>query len=230
MSSPPSLNVTRRSNTWRATSWASSPRLASNPSARFANVPDTPPSCSYVAESMRPAAMVEELGERVLEQRQRPGAVGHVPHQGGDERRLEADPVRLRRAGDRPLQVARRHRCDDLGPFAEQLADASMLQRPIVEVGAQGDHDTDPALLVGDGTHHVGEEARGDRRIDLRVQLLELVDHEHQLRFVVRQDPADRTVEPLSPASCSSKAGGGSGTCISNLELLEWMGPGSSSS
>ena len=46
-------------------------------------------------------------------------------------------PQRLRRACDRPLQLVRRHRRDDLGPVAEQFTETSVLQRPVVEVGSQ---------------------------------------------------------------------------------------------
>ena len=85
------------------------------------------------------APVVEHLGQRVLQQRQCAGPIGHLPNQGRHERRLERDAERLRRAGDRPFQVDRCHRSDDLGPVAEQLAETSVLQRPVVEVGAKRD-------------------------------------------------------------------------------------------
>ena len=141
--------------------------------------------------------MVEQLGQRVLQQRQRAGPIGHLPDQGGHERRLERDAVRLRRARDRTLELVRRHRCDDLGPVAEQFTETAVLQWPVVEVGAQRDDDTDATLVVGDGTHQVGEEAVRRRRVDLREQLLELVDQQQQLRTVIGQHAVDRTLQPL---------------------------------
>jgi hypothetical protein len=124
------------------------------------------------------ASIVEQLGQRVLQQRQRAGSIGHLPDQGGHECRLERDAVGLRRTGDRTLQVVRRHRCDDLGPVSEQFTETSVLQGPVVEVGSQRGDDTDATLLVGDCTHQVGEEAVRGRRVDLRVQLLELIDQQ----------------------------------------------------
>ncbi len=56
-----------------------------------------------------------------------------------------------------------------------------MLQRSVVEVGAECDDDPDPAVLVGDRLHEGVEEMRGDTGRNLGEQLLELVDHEEQL-------------------------------------------------
>lgn len=140
------------------------------------------------------APIVEQLRQRVLQQRQRAGSIGYLPDQGGHERRLERDAVRLRRTRDRTLQLVRRHRCDDLGPVAEQFTETSVLQWPVVEVGSQRGDDTDATLLVGDGTHQIGEEAVRGRRVDLCVQLLELVDQQQQLRTVMGQHAVDRTL------------------------------------
>ena len=103
--------------------------------------------------------MVVQLGQRVLQEWQCAGPIGHLPDEGGHHYRLERDAVRFRWARDRTLQVVRCHRRDDLGPVPEQLTETSVLQRPVVEVGSKRDHDPDAALLVGDGTHQVGEEA-----------------------------------------------------------------------
>ena len=103
----------------------------------------------------------------------------------------------LRRAGDRPLQLVRRHRRDDLGPVAEQFTETAVLQRPVVEVGSQRGDDTDATLLVGDGAHEGGEEAVRRGRVDLREQLLELVDQQQQLRAVVGQHAVERALQPV---------------------------------
>ena len=66
-------------------------------SIRGVGDPDAPP-------------LVEQLRQRVLQQRQRAGPVHHVSDQLGHERRLERDAVLLDGAGDRPLQLVRGHR------------------------------------------------------------------------------------------------------------------------
>ena len=145
-----------------------------------------------------PATVVEEFGQRVLQERQRAGPIGHLTNQRSDDSRVEGHGVQFRRARDRMLQLGSGHRCDDLGPVTEQLTEISMLQWPIVEVGSQGDDDTNSALLVGDGAHQVGEEAVRRRRVHLCVQLLELVDQQQQLRTGFGQHPVDRTLQSLS--------------------------------
>ena len=143
------------------------------------------------------APMLEQLGQRVLQQRQRAGAIDDLPHQLGHERRLERDAVLFHRAGDRALQLERAHRGDDFGAVAEQLTETAVLQWTVVEVGAQRGDDADPTLVVGDGAHQADEEAIRRRRVDLGEQLLELVDHEQQLRAVVRQHAVERALQPV---------------------------------
>ena len=170
--------------------------------------------------------MVEHLGQRVLQQRQCAGPIGHLPNQGRHERRLERDAERLRRAGDRPFQVERCHRRDDLGPVAEQFAEGSVLQRPVVEVGSKRDDHADATLLVGDGADQAGEEPVGRRRVDLCEELLELVDEQQQLRAVGGQHPVDRALQPLVADELFEQRRRGVDGHVQEgvLELLERMG------
>ena len=87
----------------------------------------------------RPLSSIEEFGQRVLQQRQRSGAIGNVSHQLRDERRFERHAERFHRADDRSLDLLGRHRRDHLGALAQEFAESAMLQRPIVEIGAQRD-------------------------------------------------------------------------------------------
>ena len=89
------------------------------------------------------APAVEQLGQRVLQQRQRAGSIGHLPDQGRDAMPARTSRRALSRQCDRPLQLARGHRRDDLGPLAEQFAETAMLQRPVVEVGSKRGDDTE---------------------------------------------------------------------------------------
>ena len=92
---------------------------------------------------VRPDARVEQLGQRVLQQRQGPGSVDDLAHHLRHDERLDVDTDLGGRAGDRGLQLVDRHRRDHLGAVAEQLAEAAVPQRPVVEVGAQRDDDAD---------------------------------------------------------------------------------------
>ena len=113
------------------------------------------------------APTLEQLGQRVLQQRQSARAVDDLPHQLGHERRLERDAVLLHGAGDGALQLERAHRGDDFGAVAEQLTETAVPQWTVIEVGAQRGDDADPTPVVGDGAHESREEPirRGrDRR------------------------------------------------------------------
>jgi hypothetical protein len=103
---------------------------------------------------------VEELGQGVLQQRQGGRAVGDVGHDAGDQRRLELDPHACRRPGHRPLHLVARHGGDHLRAEPQQLAEAAMTQRPVVEVGAQRDQHSDPGARVVDRVGQGGQERR----------------------------------------------------------------------
>ena len=92
---------------------------------------------------------LEQLGERVLKERKRAGLVRDV----GDDLRHEPgfghDADRFGRPSDRLLQLVGRERWDRLRPRREQLAEAWVHQRSVVEVGTERDDDAEPALGIG---------------------------------------------------------------------------------
>ena len=90
--------------------------------------------------------------------------LGDVGHDLGDQARLERRTP-TRSAG--PV-IARSTSSGDSGvitsvPAAEQLADAAVAERAVVEVGAQRDHDPQPARGVVDGGGERVEEGAGRR-------------------------------------------------------------------
>ena len=150
-------------------------------------------------EEQGPAvAPFEELGERVLHQRERAGLLGDVGQHRGHEARLQRDVDALRRPGDRPLELLGRERHHRLDAGLEQLREPPVQQRPVVEVGPQrGDH-AEAAVRIGGGGLEAPEEVRPDGLVlDEREHLLELVDHEDELATVGREQPQDRAVQPV---------------------------------
>ena len=101
---------------------------------------------------------------------------------------------------DRALELGGGHRRDHLGALAQQLAEPTMPQWSVVEVGPQRCNDTDATVLIGDGADQHRQEPTDRLGFDLREQLLELVDDEQQLRPVARQDAADRPLQPALAA------------------------------
>ena len=135
-------------------------------------------------------AVVEQLGEGVLEDREGPRLADHVGQQLGHERRLERRaPPRRGRLGRRLELVGRqRHHVDDARPHAG--TELGVVQRVVVAVGAQREHDRQPAVRVVDRRHDVGEEAPPHFVVaDDEEQLLELVDDEEQTRGLVGEQP-----------------------------------------
>ncbi len=69
--------------------------------------------------------------------------------------------------------------------FAEPGAEGRVQQRPVVEVGAQGDHHGHASVgIVYDGEQSVEESSLNVSIIDEGEQLLELVDNEEQASVV----------------------------------------------
>ncbi len=71
---------------------------------------------------------IEQLGQRVLQQRQRPGAVDDLADHLGHDEGVDVDADLGGRAGDGRLELVDRHRRDHLGAVAEQLAEAAVAQ------------------------------------------------------------------------------------------------------
>jgi len=177
-----------------------------------------------------PFAPLVELGQRVLEQRQRARLVGHVRHELREQTRLEPRADSLGRAGDGALELLRPQRDERLDVVAQQLCEAAVEQRPVVEVGPKGDDDAQPCVRVVDRPLEQREELRASRLLlDEREHLLELVDDEHELGLVVREETLDRAqqsafvlLELLEQTTGDLVAD----TQERRLELLERIGAG----
>ena len=126
--------------------------------------------------------MVEQLRQRVLQQRQAARLCGHIGHELGDQRLLDHHAFSRRGAGDRLLQLGSGERGHRNRVVAQRGAEATVKQRTVVEVGTdRGDH-PDSGTGIADQLDERGEEpfafCRGRRE---RVELLELVDHENHV-------------------------------------------------
>jgi len=89
-------------------------------------------------------APLEQLGQRILEQRQRPRLRADIAHHLRHQLRLGRHARAPRRRADRLLQLIRVERQHHLGAGTHQLAQLRVTQRPVVEVGAQRDYDPHP--------------------------------------------------------------------------------------
>ena len=157
-------------------------------SARADKAPAIPPISSVRGEG-QPLLVptFEELREGVLQERERAGLMGdvgdHLRHQPG----LGPDADPFGRPSDRLLELVGGERRNRLGPFGEQLPEARVDERAVVEVRPEGHDDAQPALGIGGGDAQRLEEqlplalVAGERE-----DLLELVDHEHDLRLAGR--------------------------------------------
>ena len=108
-------------------------------------------------------ALFEQFGERELQQRQRPGPGDDVADHRRHQARFEADTGPLGGQGDRVVELARCHRGDGEGGVTHDRAEHGVLQRPVVEVGAQGGDDADVVAAGEGGSDAVGEPVT-DRR------------------------------------------------------------------
>jgi hypothetical protein len=131
----------------------------------------------------------EELRERVLQERERPGLMGDVGDQLGNQPGLGSDADPFGRPPDRPLELVGYERGQRLGPLGEQLAEAGVDKWAVVEVRPEGHDHAKPTLGVGGGDAKrlqeefplllVSGEGEG---------LLELIDKEHDLRLAGRHE------------------------------------------
>ncbi len=127
----------------------------------------------------------EELGQRVFHQREGTRFLGDVAEHRGHEARFQRHVDPLRRSRDRSLELIGREWDHRFDARAEQFGEASVQQWPVVEVGSQRDDDTEAAVRVGGGGFEAVEEVRPDvLSFDQGEHLLELVDHEDELRPV----------------------------------------------
>jgi hypothetical protein len=141
--------------------------------------------------------VLEELGQGVLEQRQRARLVEHVGDDLGEQALLERDAGSSRGLGDRPLDRfgrQRRHRHDTV---AKQLGELPVEQRPVVEIRSQRDHDTQAAMRVADRLLEDREDVRAEALVrDEGEQLFQLIEDQHELGVVAGQDTLHRPQQP----------------------------------
>ena len=144
---------------------------------RFANAAD--PLVRGDIED-RSGPLVEEFGERVLEQRQRVRLAGDVGDQPTNETRFDRHVELAGGQGRRRREVVGAHRHDVDDVLGEEGSEARRGEGPVVEVGAHRNEDVDPVARILRGAHERGEEAFGLVGIGEGEQLLELVDDEQQ--------------------------------------------------
>ena len=142
----------------------------------------------------------EQFREGVLQQGERARLMGDVGDRLRHQTRVGPDALQLGRASDRVLELVGHHRGNGLGPCGEQLAEPWIRERPIVEVGTERHDHTESAPGVG------GRDAeRLEEQLSLafvrreREELLELIDHEHDVRAV----GCDEIHRPEQPAGSS---------------------------
>src|SRR5436190_3871441 len=137
-------------------------------------------------------ASLVQLRQGVLEERQGAGLVSDVRDELGEQARLEARAHPLRRTGDRPLELLCLEWDERFDVVAQQFREAAVEQRPVVEVGPQRDDDAEARVRVADRTLEERKELRATRLVlDEGEHLLELIDDQHELRFVVDEEALD---------------------------------------
>ena len=98
---------------------------------------------------------------------------------------LEADALLRGWLLDHALELVARHGRERFGSSPHELTERVALQRAIVEVGPQGDHDPQAAVLIIDRGRQGLEKRTAGGRVRKGEQLLELVDDEEELRAIV---------------------------------------------
>jgi hypothetical protein len=135
----------------------------------------------------------EQLGQRELQQRQRAGSGYDVADHRRDQTGLEANTDLRGRTLDRLLQLGGGHRGHRQRARADDRPEPLVLQRAVVEIGAQR-HDHPHDVLRARRAHEQrGEPVALLARLAERPELLELVDHEHEL--LARRDHAARDLD-----------------------------------
>ena len=90
---------------------------------------------------------VEQLGHRVLEQRQRAGLVDDVGDDAGHEAGLERGAHPFGRFDDGSFELVGGERCDGHRPGFDERGEIRVAQRPVVEVGPE--RRASPAAAIG---------------------------------------------------------------------------------
>ena len=141
---------------------------------------------------MPDVAAVEQLGERVLQQRQRAGLVATSATISATRPGSNATPTRSAGSAIARSSSSGASGVTDLGAAREQLAEAAVLERPVVEVGPQRGDDPDAAAGRDGGPQRVEERVALALVVGQREELLELVDHEQARRSPARLDRPPR--------------------------------------
>ena len=126
-------------------------------------------------------AVVEELGHGVLQERQCAWLIDHIRDNDRHQAIFYRHTCSMPRFLNCPRQFVGRHRQHDLCVLFDPLAQGLDLQRPVVEVGAQGDYHAQRAVRRRYSRQQaVHEEGAPFLIFDQREQLFKLVDHQQQ--------------------------------------------------
>ena len=145
-----------------------------------------PADCQVrVARQHAAAAPLEQLGKRVLQQRQRAGLLANIGHDRGGQLGIDQRTSALGRGADRAAQLVGRERQGHLGAGTHQRAEAGHEQRPVVEIGPQRDDHAQPALGAVYRVVERLQEARAHCLVGAeRKGFFKLVDEQHQIGAV----------------------------------------------
>lgn len=106
-------------------------------------------------------ALVVQLGEGILQKRQRAGLVGDISRDPSYQAGLKRGANGASGFGDGPLQLVGGQRVDRHRGRANQPSEVGMTQRLIVEVGTKRRDDVEPSLFLGQGLDQRLEEPVG---------------------------------------------------------------------
>ena len=221
MSCEAGSTLTRRRKTWRQAARADGPKACVEILGTPAERADDSTGREVALERQHVAGAVrEQLGQRVLQERQGAGLVADVGDDLGDEPRLEADADASRRPLDclGKLVLRRRRNRDHPGP--QKFPELRVAEGVVEEVGAQRDENARRRVGVAGERGEAREETTARLLVGrLREQLLELVDHEEQLA-AGREDPLHDAADPelvprelldevVRPLNCDPEERGG---------------------
>ena len=151
----------------------------------------------------------EELGQRVLQERQGAGLVADVGDDLGDEPRLEPDADASCRPLDRLRKLVLRGCGDRDHSGPQELPELRVAEWMVEEVGAQRDENACRRMRVVGKRGEAREETAAHLLVGCqREQLLELVDDEQQLAPAGRIRFTTRRIPSSSRASCSTRSSG----------------------
>ncbi len=154
-----------------------------------------------------PIPSLEELRERVLQQRQSAGLVRDVGDHLGDETRLEEGGLPFRRSADRLLQLVGGERRNRLVPRRQELAEPRVHERPVVVIRSERHDHPEPAARI---ECRDSQRFQGELAFPLvgrqREQFLELIHDEEQLRIAGTMWSALRGGRGARPGGCRRAA------------------------